>query len=193
MTWKDWTDRHAVLFLFRKGDGLESLAEWSRTFAAAGLTPDEMIAASEWLIRNPPQYPKDQPKALMAYAWEQRLRARNAADAEGRRGWAKLYDPAACPTCGGSGLVAGLTVVRRNAHGRAWKACVACNCSVGERYRRLRERAGFPILGLCEYEARDPDWRQRGVTPSRQNDNATPPADGLGWEIGGVLRRAKRT
>lgn len=185
MTWQDWARKHAIAFgMASERDGA-TLCEWSRQFAAFGYGPDELAAATEWLILHPPRFPSQHLDLLLGFVRDQRCRARNAAEAQARREAEPAPVAGSCDLCAGTGLVQGLTWTKRTRSGRPVLACVSCRCEVGMLLHQRRLEAGYPLRSLDEHERGDPGWR------TRKPEESPVPDAGLGAAIGRIIGQAR--
>lgn len=187
-TWATWIERHATLFVLRKDSDLDTLAAWAKRFAAAGMTPDELLDASEWLALHPPAFLSQHLGALVSVVNDRRFRRQNAAAAVERREAEPAPAAGPCGLCAGTGLVQGLIWTKRTRSGRPVLACVSCRCEVGMLLHQRRLEAGYPLRSLDEHERGDPGWRTRKPEEKPVMDT------GLGAAIERIIEmaRAKR-
>ena len=184
-TWNVWIERHATLFVLRKDADLASLAAWAKRFAAAGMTPEELLDASEWLALHPPAFLSQHLAALISVVNDRRFRQKNANAAQARREAEPEPIAGDCSLCAGTGLVQGLTWTKRNRAGRPVLACISCRCEAGVTLHRRRLEAGYPLRSLDEHEVWAPDWR------TRKPEAKAVPDTGLGAAIERILEQAK--
>lgn len=186
MTWSTWIERHATLFVLRKDSDLASLAAWAKRFAAAGMTPDELTDASEWLALHPPAFLSQHLGALLSVVHDRRFRLRNASATQARREAEPEPTSGDCSLCAGTGLVQGLTWTKRTRSGRPVLACVSCRCGVGVALHQKRLEAGYPLRSLDEHEVWAPDWRTRKPEARAEADT------GLGEAVQKIIATARR-
>lgn len=157
MNFEGWAKRHALIFGFAERDAL-MMASWRELFAAAGYTYDELSEATRHLALHVlPRFPNEHLAAIQTRIRESRAVDRRCEDA----------DRPTCVRCGGTGMLsvphlAGvvgdewrpLRVVAATYYTRA----VRCSCERGRFGRFTSPRQG-DLMGLDEYEQRNPHWR----------------------------------
>ncbi len=131
----------------------ETVLEMAWHFQRLGYTPDELHEATEALMASPPAWP-DQHLPKLTAALSGIRRANEAASAP------PPADEARCDLCGGCGtaVVPHFAAIAR--HGGKWHTHAAwCRCPLGL-YLAGRDTHDPRLIGLREYEARHPDWRE---------------------------------
>jgi hypothetical protein len=138
--WNGWINHHRLLFVWDSDDDLNRLDLWARDLAKEGLRPDEMVAASESLLRDPPRFKADFFVRLRKAA----LAARRALAAPEPKGLE------ACAVCHGMGAFAAPHPERDG-----W-CDLLCSCNLPpagpEKYERIDP---------AEYRRRCPGWPER--------------------------------
>ena len=179
MTYADWARHHCRLYCLTP-EQVVTVAAWLPELERQGWTPDELDAASCWLLVNAPPkwFPQDHLTGLRDRIAAARREAHYAALArlggdrpDGERG--------ECVRCGNSGRLivphparvrAGSWVPERTQQGHAWyTAAVRCSCWDGQRFSATvgvwdgdrRRLVPHLMLDLQDYEAINPGWRQQ--------------------------------
>jgi hypothetical protein len=153
-----WATYHATMFGFLPEDaGMLSL--WVEQFAAEGIAPAELFAASRRLFSaGAPAWRRDHAPAILAAVREMRRPAAPAKPPEDPRG--------TCTLCRNSGYV---VVPHPNTlYGKTPRWCtlaVTCRCAIGawrrdqaQAYSNAQKRP-IRFYTLDEFEREFPDWR----------------------------------
>lgn len=169
-SWDDWIARHLELFGTRddrEDAERDMLGHWTWVFARDGLTPADLIAASEWLVtHNAPTSRLGMLSALQnaLKGVAEARRAQMADEIARTRQRAANAQETACPTCSGTGRVTvpRLDCIRDGVFYRPRKtfgtAVVLCLCPLGQWFwERQRDHDPQPWT-IDQYEQRNPDW-----------------------------------
>lgn len=159
--WMDWATYHRNLFGWRSESEAAMIATWIGFFRRSGFTPEEMMQASDLIARQTEKMWKreDHLSALQTHLHairQQKILRQPVKSAEDdQRG--------TCVYCGDSGAVS-VPLLRDVAEG-TWntrRTCaVWCTCWAGRQFHATRNGKGEPMMGLTEYQHRNPLWRRQ--------------------------------
>jgi hypothetical protein len=163
MTYAEWGAHHARLYGLTLPQQLETVRSWLRVLEAGGYTPEELRAASEWLLtHDAPRFLGDTPAALVRRirdARSQTILSSHAANAVCR-----------CQDCAGGGLlsVPDLRTVREGKWLTGHTCAVRCLCERGVMGNFFR-RDGVQVMSLQEYEQHNPQWQTQMAQRARED------------------------
>lgn len=150
MTWPEWIKLHATAYGHHEHRDMEMLGLWAAQFKADGWTPDDLDAATRWILTHVEiKYRSDALAALVARLRtirEQNIGRQDEAETRGQgcnlcgwTGWVPVPDPAA------------------DRGGRFAVVLALCVCPLG----RLRRVQGDQRPSVELWHQNWPDWRDR--------------------------------
>lgn len=164
--WIGWGNYHRAMFGWKSEAEVEMVAMWIGTFRRWGFTVAEMYKASESILKRATPAFKREDHINYLYQAVNDLRASTRSIGASMED----YTRGVCTACFNSGMV---TVPHlRSISGAKWvdkKTCgVWCTCIDGRKYSIVQTEDGRKLMGITEYTARNPDWRdqlahQRGI------------------------------
>lgn len=157
--WIGWGNYHRAIFGWKSEAEVEMVAMWIGTFRRWQFTVAEMYKASESLLkRSSPAFKReDHINYLYQAVNDLRATARNIGASM------EDYTRGVCTSCFNCGLVT--VPLLRSIVARSWvdkKTCgVWCTCVDGRRYSSVQTEDGRKLMGITEYTARNPDWKEQ--------------------------------
>jgi len=159
--WLEWSNYHRNIFGWQSPADGSMVNTWIGFFRRSGFTPAEMFAATDACAKQTQKIYKreDHLGALQTHLHairQQKILRQPVKSAEDdQRG--------TCVYCGDSGAVS-VPLLRDVVEG-TWntrRTCaVWCTCWAGRQFHNTRNGKGEPMMGLTEYQHRNPLWRRQ--------------------------------
>lgn len=157
-----WANLHQAIFGNHSDSWLDTYRVWDRLFRLEGISESELEGAVLAVSRRPkiPRFAGEHLEAIREEIRALRL-------IEERKNYANaLPGPGVgeCALCGDAGLICGMPHLDDIRHGHwfsGYTVGIVCRCLKGKWFGEKCRPNDQPLMGIAEYETRNPYWREQ--------------------------------